>query len=214
MTANSLLTDSDGFIRELHHRVKNNFQTIASMINLQKRMLPPDRREDVRFVEEQVQCMAAAYRIASVSNGTVQLALRDLVSEVVDELRQIAGVDRDHVRVELPTQDCCIRMDQAVTMALYLAVLMPLYLDAAAALGGMLRVVVALEDPAHAVLSIATAREAAIASNPLRRRLAAACMRQLSAEVDPTTEPGTVRVRIRLLPLDAVTLSEPGQPDG
>jgi hypothetical protein len=211
MTGINPLIDSDGFIRELHHRVKNNFQTIASMINLQKRMLPLDRREDVRFVEEQVQCMAAAYRIATVTDGNVQLALRDLVSEVVDELRQIAGGDRDRVNVELPTHDCTIRMDQAVTMALYLAVLMPLYLDATAALGGMLRVAVTLEDPAHAVLSIAAAREAAIASNPLRRRLAAACMRQLSAEVDPTTEPGTIRVRIRLLPLAAAKEADPGQ---
>jgi hypothetical protein len=182
------------------------------MINLQKRMLPRDRRQDVRFVEEQVQCMAAAYRIATVSNGSVQLALGDLVSEVIDELRQIAGVDRDRVTVELPACTCCIRMDQAVTMALYLAVLTPLYLDATAALGGMLCVAVMLEDPAYAVLSIVAPQQAAIASNPLRRRLAAACMRQLAAEVDPSTEPGTIRVRIRLLPLEAADIADPGQP--
>lgn len=203
MTAINTLADNDEFVRELHHRVRNNFQTIASLINLQKRTLPPDRREEVRFVDEQVQCMAAAYRIATVANGVVQLALRDLVSEVIDELRKIAGVNRDRVNVELPASECCIRMDQAVSMGLYLAVLLPPYLDAAAAPGGTLRVAVALEDPAYAVLSIATAREAAIASNPLRRRLAAAFMRQLSADVDPTTEPGVIRVRIRRLPLEA-----------
>jgi len=203
VTSIGTLADNDEFVRELHHRVKNNFQTIASLIHLQKRMLPPDRRGEVRFVEEQVQCMAAAYRIATVADGIVQVALRDLVSDVIDELRRIAGVNRDRVHVELPAAGCCIRMDQAVSMGLYLAVLMPPYLDAAATPGGTLRVAVALDDPAYAVLSIATVREAAIASNPLRRRLAAAFMRQLSAEVDPTTEPGAIRVRIRLLPLEA-----------
>ena len=66
----STLTDNDGFVRELHHRVKNNFQLIASLVSLQKRMLPPDRRSEVRFVEEHVQCMAAAYRIVTVTDGT------------------------------------------------------------------------------------------------------------------------------------------------
>ena len=207
MTGINPLIDSDGFIRELHHRVKNNFQTIASLIHLQKRMLPPDRRGEARFVEEQVQCMAAAYRIATVTHGIVQLALRDLVSDVIDELRQIAGVNRDRVNVELPVNDCYIHMDQAVSMGLYLGVLVPPYLDAAGAPGGTLRVAVALEEPSYAVLSIATVREAAIASNPLRRRLAAAFMRQLSAEVDPATEPGALRVRIRLLPLEAASFA-------
>jgi hypothetical protein len=205
VTSIGTLADNDEFVRELHHRVKNNFQTIASLIHLQKRMLPLDRRGEVRFVEEQVQCMAAAYRIVTVVNGIVQLALRDLVSDVIDELRQIAGVSRDRVNVELPAADCCISMDQAVSMGLYLAVLVPPYLDAAAAPGGALRIAVALEDPAFAVLSIAAVQQAAIASNPLRRRLVAAFMRQLSAEVDPASEPGALRVRIRLLPLEAAS---------
>jgi len=203
VTSIGTLADNDEFVRELHHRVKNNFQTIASLIHLQKRVLPPDRRGEVRFVEEQVQCMAAAYRIVTVTNGIVQLGLRDLVSDVIDELRKIAGMNRDRVNVELPASECCIRMDQAVNIGLYLALLVPPYLDAAAVPGGTLRIAVALEDPAYAVVSIATAQQAAIASNPLRRRLAAAFVRQLSAEVDPTTEPGALRVRIRLLPVEA-----------
>ena len=207
MSSIATLADNDEFVRELHHRVKNNFQTIASLIHLQKRMLPPDRRGEARFVEEQVQCMAAAYRIATVTHGIVQLALRDLVSDVIDELRQIAGVNRDRVNVELPVNDCYIHMDQAVSMGLYLGVLVPPYLDAAGAPGGTLRVAVALEEPSYAVLSIAMVREAAIESNPLRRRLAAAFMRQLSAEVDPATEPGALRVRIRLLPLEAASFA-------
>jgi hypothetical protein len=210
VTSNGTLADNDEFVRELHHRVKNNFQTIASLIHLQKRVLPHDRRGEVRFVEEQVQSMAAAYRIATVANGIVQLALRDLVSDVIDELRQIAGVNRDRVVVELPASDCCIRMDQAVSIGLYLALLVPPYLDAATAPGGTLRVAVTLEDPAYAVLSIGAAREAAIASNPLRRRLTAAFGRQLSAEMDPTIEPGALRVRIRLLPLEATDFLAPG----
>jgi len=201
MSLMTTLTDNDGFVRELHHRVKNNFQLIASLINLQKRMLSPDRRGEVRFVEEHVQCMAAAYRMVIVKDGTVQVALRDLVSEVVDALRQIAGVGRPSVNLELPTSDCFVRIDQAVTLGLYLAVLVPPYLDAVAALDGALRIAVALEEPGRAVVSVAATGEWTAPPNPLRRRLATAYLRQLFAEVDPATEPGAIRVLIRLLPL-------------
>jgi hypothetical protein len=210
MSLATTLSDEDGFVRELHHRVKNNFQLVASLINLQKRMLPPDRRREVRFVEEHVQCMAVAYRIVTVKDGTVQVALRDLVAEVVDALRQIAGIGPPNVSVQLPASDCFVRIEQAVTLGLYLAVLVPPYLDAARAHGGALHVAVALEEPGRAVVSVAVTGEGTTPSDPLRRRLAAAYLRQLLAEVDPTTEPGATRVRIRLLPLQAMHFEDVG----
>jgi hypothetical protein len=204
------LAENDEFVRALHHGVKNNFQLIASLINLQKRMLSPERRGEVRFVEEHVQCMAAAYRIVTVKDGMVQVALRDLVSEAVDALRQIAGIGRHSVNVELPASDRFIRIEQAVTLGLYLAVLVPPYLDAARDPGGVLRVAVALEEPGRAVVSVAATGEWKTPSNPLLRRLATAYLQQLFAEIDPTAEPGGTRVRIRLLPLKAAHLEGVG----
>jgi two-component sensor histidine kinase len=154
--------------------------------------------------------VAAAYRLVTVTDGTAQVALGDLVSDVVDALRKIADIDRDSVSVERPVSDCFIRIDQAITMGLYLAVLAPPYLDAAAAVDGRLRVAIELDDPERAALSIVTARATAIPRDPLRQRLGAAYRRQLSAEVDPTTEPGAVRVRIRLLPLQTVFVGDLG----
>jgi hypothetical protein len=73
-----------------------------------------------------------------------------------------------------------------------------------------LHVAVALEEPGRAVVSVAVTGEGTTPSDPLRRRLAAAYLRQLLAEVDPTTEPGATRVRIRLLPLQAMHFEDVG----
>jgi hypothetical protein len=205
MKLTSTMADNDAFLRELHHRVKNNFQIIASLINLQKRMLPTDRRDEARFVEEHVQSMAAAYRIVSVTDGMVQVALDDLVSDVVDALRHIAGLGREVVQVELPAGHCFVRIEQAVAMGLYLAVVVPPYLDSAGVLGGVLRIIVAAEDPERVVLSVAG--DTVIQPDPLRHRLATAYLRQLSAEVDPSAEPGVTRVKIRLQPLQAANFA-------
>jgi hypothetical protein len=207
MKLTSTMADNDAFLRELHHRVKNNFQIIASLINLQKPMLPADRRDEARFVEEHVQSMAAAYRIVSVTDGMVQVALDDLVSDVVDALRHTAGLGRDVVRVELPTAHCFVRIDQAVAMGLYLAVVVPPYLDSAGIVGGVLRIVVAVEEPERVVLSVAAAGGTVIQPEPLRQRLATAYLRQLSAEADSSAEPGGTRIQIRLQPLQATHIA-------
>jgi hypothetical protein len=193
------ISDKDAFLRELHHRVKNNFQMIASLINLQKRMLPAERRSEVRFVEEHVQSMAVAYRTVIATDGIVQVVLGDLVSEVVDGLRQIAGANRNAVVLDLPVGECIVRIEQAIAVGLYLAVLLPPYLDVVNERGGSLRVALNCSDPERSVLTVTTGG-GGIAPDALRQRLGTAYLRQLRAELDATAPPGTIRVRFRLQP--------------
>src|ERR1700727_1672910 len=63
--------DSETLLRELNHRVKNNFQIIVSLMNLRKRMLPAGRREDIRFIEEHVQSMSVPYRLVYATGSMV-----------------------------------------------------------------------------------------------------------------------------------------------
>ena len=134
----------------------------------------------------------------------VQVALEDLVSDVVDALRQIAGMgSRKSCRLNCRRRHCFVRIDQAVAMGLYLAVVVPPYLDAAAGLGACCASALRWKTPNACDVVIATAKEATIVTDPLRRRLAAAYLRQLIAEVEPGSDPGATRVQIRLQSLQA-----------
>ena len=83
----SQMPDTETLLRELNHRVKNNFQIIVSLMNLRKRMLPADRREDIRFVEEHVQSMSVAYRLVYDTGSIVDVPLSELIIEVLAGLR-------------------------------------------------------------------------------------------------------------------------------
>src|ERR1700678_1085014 len=87
------MPDPATLVRELNHRVKNNFQIIVSLMNLRKRMMPPERREDIRFIEEHVQSMSVAYRHVYATGSIVDVSLSDLIIDVLSGLRQIAAVD-------------------------------------------------------------------------------------------------------------------------
>lgn len=129
------MPNTNNFLQELNHRVKNNFQIIVRLINLKKRLLPIDHREDVRFIEEYVEAMAVAYRLI-YATGTHQTATGLLVGELVTALRDIAELPTRQILVEGMDLAAPIDLDRAIALSLYLAASLPPYLDRAATTGG------------------------------------------------------------------------------
>ncbi len=173
--------DRDALVRELHHRVKNNLQIIVSLMNVQKRMLPPERRSEIRFLEEHVQAIAAAYRVVYASGEMIKVPIDELIREVVAGLVEVAGGKADGIE----TADCeahmMINLDQAITLGLYLAVTLPPMLDAAYAAQGTVRLSTRLEEN-HVCLEIAGIVPVDPLFDALRERLIDGHLKQLGAE--------------------------------
>jgi Histidine kinase len=188
---------TDALLREIHHSARNNFQIIASLISLQKRMLPKDRREEVRFLEEHVQSMAAVYRTAGI-RADMRVPVSRLVTEVVDNLRDIAGVPREALAVSLPESEELIEQRRAIALALFLAIVLPAYLGLEVLPSAGIPVALTVGPAEGFTLSIAAGRNT-IMLVPLRQRLATSYLRQLAAttETGETDERG-VRIRFPL----------------
>lgn len=175
-------------LRELNHRVKNNFQIIVSLMNLQKRAGDQGASGEIRFIEEHVASMAVAYRLVYATSAMGEVAAAELLPELVSALRAIAGLPADRIVMAGPSLDGVVDLDWAIAFGLYLAVSLPPYLDHALATQG--RVIVATEVTEHShSVSIVGDWGHAIPFDLLRRKLMAAYVRQLSAQViqDNTT---------------------------
>ena len=65
-----LLLSKDATIREVHHRVKNNLQTIGSLLRLQARRLPPgEGRDALAEAERRIRSIALVHEILSREAG-------------------------------------------------------------------------------------------------------------------------------------------------
>jgi two-component sensor histidine kinase len=65
-----LLLSKDQTIREVHHRVKNNLQTIGSLLRLQGRRLPPgEGRQALAEAERRIRSIALVHEILSRATG-------------------------------------------------------------------------------------------------------------------------------------------------
>jgi two-component sensor histidine kinase len=78
-----LLLSKDAAIREVHHRVKNNLQTISSLLSLQARRLDPGKgREALREAERRVRSIAIVHDILSRGPGE-QVPFDEIVASLV-----------------------------------------------------------------------------------------------------------------------------------
>ncbi|CAH1654107.1 Histidine kinase [Hyphomicrobiales bacterium] len=203
----SAIDDKERLLRELHHRVKNNFQVIVSLLSLHKQSLPDRERDDVRFIEDHVNAMAVAYRVGYSYGEMGDAPVAELLYDIVDGLRRTADLAPAHVVVEVPPVTTRIDLDRAIGIGLYLAAMLPAYLDAVRAgtsessapmkvrvgafvEGDMLRLAVSVR-PANTVVHL----------SHLRGRLTRAYVRQLSAQ---EVASGDSTERAILIPLDSV----------
>jgi two-component sensor histidine kinase len=168
--------------QELQHRVKNNFQVIASLLNLYKKSLPVDRRQDIRFVEDHVQSMAIAYRVAYASNENTRVPPAQLAREVIAALGDIGGVPPEKLLTVSEKDTSFIDLDKAIALGLYLAYFLPPRLDAITKRSPPLRVGIDISEE-FLTMSFAALPEPLEPMSILRQRLLDAYIRQLRAEI-------------------------------
>jgi hypothetical protein len=184
-------------VRELNHRVKNNFQIIASLMNLRKRLTLSERREDIRFIEEHLQSMAVAYRLGYDTGSLVEVSLIELITEILSGLRQIASLGEERLLIEGPAVDARISLDDGIALSLYLAAWIPPYLDEAIATAGT--VTIAITAAMRVLtLSVRGTWTTPINLESLRVRLMRAYAAQLRAEILPRANFEVERLRFVL----------------
>src|SRR5207237_9389995 len=78
-----LLVSKDATIREIHHRVKNNLQTISSLLRLRARRLDPGTgRTSLDDVEREIRSIAIVHEILS-RDASEQVAFEEIIRSLV-----------------------------------------------------------------------------------------------------------------------------------
>ncbi|HEV2078590.1 MAG TPA: histidine kinase dimerization/phosphoacceptor domain -containing protein [Allosphingosinicella sp.] len=109
-------------VREVHHRVKNNLQVVASLLNLHSR---GSRNEDVAAayasIQRRVDALAVVHRnhYAELEENR-GVALRSLISELAANLRATAPASAANMTIRLDVEGYYANQDVAVSVAFLL----------------------------------------------------------------------------------------------
>ncbi|MFZ1447403.1 MAG: sensor histidine kinase [Candidatus Microthrix parvicella] len=121
-----LLLSKDATIREIHHRVKNNLQTISSLLRLQgRRIAHPEADRAVNESVQRIQAIAVVYELLSREHRD-DVELREIVAAIVRTMDQVTGA---HVLIRLSGTAGRVPSDAATALAIVVNELIQTALD-------------------------------------------------------------------------------------
>ncbi len=113
------IDDKTVLLKEVHHRVKNNLQLIASIISMQGRVIEDDdAKRTLRSVQDRVAALASIYKNLYQAEHLDSVNADRLMSEIINQMtRATIGPDR-RLDVETELAPLVLPPDQAVPLTL------------------------------------------------------------------------------------------------
>jgi len=114
-----LLLSKDATIREIHHRVKNNLQVIASMLNLQAGTETDDHcRVALRDSQNRIRTLALIHEKLYSSGDLAEIPIKDYIEDLTSSLFRSLASDADSVSLQLDIADVLLDINAAIPVAL------------------------------------------------------------------------------------------------
>ena len=113
------LHDKEVLLREVHHRVKNNLQMIASIMNLQARGARSDEVRDVLSgLQRRVRALAMLHQTLYTEPESARVDARDVVATVVSDASTVLLDASLQIQTELTS--ALLYPDQAVPLSMWM----------------------------------------------------------------------------------------------
>ena len=118
---NASLTEKEALLQEIHHRVKNNLQVIASLLSIQASRI--SNREVCAVLadtEHRVRAIAALHETLYSSEDLANIEFGSYLQQLVGDLLRFYRVDKRVLRVNIDAADMVIELRQALPLGLIL----------------------------------------------------------------------------------------------
>lgn len=114
------VAEQELLMQEIHHRVKNNLQVVASLLNLQaSRIRQPEARAEFQAARDRIRTLATLHRHLYVHGEVHTIDMREFLIELCSQLFQAMGEKAgERLRLEIEAPELKMSSDQAVPLAL------------------------------------------------------------------------------------------------
>jgi PAS domain S-box-containing protein len=106
-------------LQEIHHRVKNNFNRISSMLDLQCRQIEDQRfKKEFQLAQDRIRSMAMVHDKLYQSEDFSEINFARYIKELTDFLHQPHDTEDNKISVKLELEDIFISIDKAIPCGL------------------------------------------------------------------------------------------------
>lgn len=179
------LGEERALLREVHHRVKNNLQMVASLLNIQARSARDDSEAwGLARAHDRVQLLALVHQRIYASGAVREIMLDDIAAEITRQLLQSRSAQARSVTLHLHLAEAKTDADRAVPMAFLIGEAFSNALDAVAEAETATLNVFLAQDESGAVRFVIDGETQGAAVDPtMGSRLIDAFARQLGAQI-------------------------------
>ncbi len=119
----SSLSEKTLLLKEIHHRVKNNLQIIASLLNLQMSSIKdPAMLEVFKESQNRIRSMALIHeKLYSSRDGFAKINLRGYIDDLINYLFRTYKLSSAKVKLNIEVPEIIINLDSAVSIGLILS---------------------------------------------------------------------------------------------
>ncbi len=113
------LQEKEVMLKEIHHRVKNNLQIIASLLNIQAHYARDEGAAEVLSeCHNRVRSMALVHESLYSSENLAKVNFARYVSRLAESLFSSFGVDNQKIKLDLDLDDVLLSIDRAIPCGL------------------------------------------------------------------------------------------------
>jgi two-component system, sensor histidine kinase PdtaS len=115
------LHQKEVLLREVHHRVKNNLQLIASIMSMQMRKTKSTEAKSLmKGLQDRVMSLATIHKGLYQTSGMADIRVDELFPEIVHQVIRMASGPERRIQARTEFDDLNLTPDQAVPLALLL----------------------------------------------------------------------------------------------
>jgi two-component sensor histidine kinase len=113
------LEEKDLLLREIHHRVKNNLQIIASLLKLQSRSITdPHVLEAIQSSQSRIRAMALVHERIYRSHKIAEINLKDYLTYLTKQIFQFYNIQQHHITLKVTMDDILADIDTVTPLGL------------------------------------------------------------------------------------------------
>jgi PAS domain S-box-containing protein len=112
------LEEKELLLREIHHRVKNNLQIIASLLNLQESCVKGEELNILKESELRVKSMAIIHEKVYQSTNLTDVNFKEYIEKLVYDILYTYGIPKGEIQINLNIEDINLNIDTAIPLGL------------------------------------------------------------------------------------------------
>ncbi len=116
------LREKSIFLKEIHHRVKNNLQIISSIMNMQiRKATEEETRLSLGKVQDRILGLSNVHQTLYKSENLTKIDASMLIQQFIDQSRRVADARAQGIDISLEMQPIPILPDQAVPLTMFVS---------------------------------------------------------------------------------------------